>query len=524
MGYSIRTKDGIVINNIPDNIPKDDPSLKKRVEDIRASRGMETPPTALESVGRGLSSIARGVAVPATGAALGGALAGPPGAIAGSLVLPAAELVSKGAGALGFNLGSPYELAQRGLTKLGFPEPRTGLERAAQAGGEALGGVGGQLGALSRLATTANTPVGRNIAAQLSALPERQLAASVPVGATAQAVGETTESPTLGMLAGVGAALPFGIKAPRQTERIPTIDELKKQSNILYEEAKNSGVVFKKEPFKNFVNQLEEKVDDMGLDADIQPAAFKALKRFKEASNANNSLKEIEKLRRIARGAAGSTNDSERTIAKTIIDDLDDFVETADPTEMLAGTKEGLDAIKNARNTWKLAKKGEILDDIFNSAELRAEANFNQSGMENALRGKLVKLADNKKLMRTFSPDEQEAITVAAKGGAMQNFYRRLGKYAPTSAIPTGVGAGLGGAAGAAIGGPAGAFIGGATVPAIGAAARQRATTLGLREFQKLEDMLKLGRAPLARPTPGQILGTRSGLMGLEQGLLQPDE
>ena len=132
---------------------------------------------------------------------------------------------------------------------------------------------------------------------------------------------------------------------------------------------------------------------------------------------------------------------------------------------MLAGTKEGLDAIKNARNTWKLAKKGEILDDIFNSAELRAEANFNQSGMENALRGKLVKLADNKKLMRTFSPDEQEAITVAAKGGAMQNFYRRLGKYAPTSAIPTGVGAGLGGAAGAAIGGPAGAFIGGAAVP-----------------------------------------------------------
>ena len=28
MTYSIQTKDGIVINNIPDNIPEDDPSLK----------------------------------------------------------------------------------------------------------------------------------------------------------------------------------------------------------------------------------------------------------------------------------------------------------------------------------------------------------------------------------------------------------------------------------------------------------------------------------------------------------------
>lgn len=38
MPYSITTKDGIVINNIPDNVPKDDPSLKARVAQIRSSR------------------------------------------------------------------------------------------------------------------------------------------------------------------------------------------------------------------------------------------------------------------------------------------------------------------------------------------------------------------------------------------------------------------------------------------------------------------------------------------------------
>lgn len=38
MAYSITTKDGITINNIPDNVAKDDPSLKARVAQIRAGR------------------------------------------------------------------------------------------------------------------------------------------------------------------------------------------------------------------------------------------------------------------------------------------------------------------------------------------------------------------------------------------------------------------------------------------------------------------------------------------------------
>lgn len=46
MPYSIRTKDGIVINNIPDNVPRDDQSLKDRVAQARAQRegqGSTTP-------------------------------------------------------------------------------------------------------------------------------------------------------------------------------------------------------------------------------------------------------------------------------------------------------------------------------------------------------------------------------------------------------------------------------------------------------------------------------------------------
>lgn len=44
MPYTIQTKDGITINNIPDDIAKDDPSLKQRVADIRAQRASGNMP------------------------------------------------------------------------------------------------------------------------------------------------------------------------------------------------------------------------------------------------------------------------------------------------------------------------------------------------------------------------------------------------------------------------------------------------------------------------------------------------
>jgi hypothetical protein len=53
MPYSIITKDGIKINNIPDNIPRDDISLKNKVAQIRAKQSpdswMPTPENLAQS-------------------------------------------------------------------------------------------------------------------------------------------------------------------------------------------------------------------------------------------------------------------------------------------------------------------------------------------------------------------------------------------------------------------------------------------------------------------------------------------
>jgi hypothetical protein len=459
-----------------------------------------------EKFGRGLSSIARGAAVPVTGAIAGGALAGPPGALAGALALPAAELLTKGLNTLlpdRYDISSPTAQVEKGLTKLGFPQPETRTERMLQVGGSALGGVGSQVGALGQLAKTATTPVGRGIAQTLSQQPARQVAAALPAGATSQYVTEESGSPLAGAAAGILTSIPFSMGA-KGILQAPTVQELKGQAGQQYKFAEEAGAVFKRNAYNKFSTGLESTLRKEGLDKTLHPRVFAALERIKDTKNSNVSLENMEILRRIGQSAGSSIDASERRLASILVDNLDDFVENAQLAQLTKGSPEAIRALTDARELWKRAKKTEIIDDLKASAELRAEANYNQSGIENALRRKLVNLADNPRKLRTFSQEEQELIKSTAKGGSVQNALRLLGKLSPTGAIP----AAIGGGAGFALGGPYGAVI----LPMLGGAARQGATQLGLRNIEQLRNRLALGYQPIPQVSTRGLIGSREAI------------
>ena len=491
-------------NLVPSNdLPLELPTINVVPEDDLPSSILKKQKSMTEQIGRGLSSIARGAAVPVTGAIAGGALAGPPGAIAGSLALPAAELLTRGINALlpnQYNIPSPTSTVEKGLTKLGFPQPETQVERALQVGGGALGGVGGQVGALGQLAKTATTPIGRGIAQTLSQQPARQVAAALPVGATSQYVAEETGSPTLGMAAGIAAGIPF-VMGAKGTLQAPTVQELKGQAGQQYKFAEDVGAVFKKNYYNQFANKIESTLAKEGLDKTLQPRVYAALERIKDTKGSNVTLENMEILRRIGQAAGSSVDASERRLASILVDNLDDFVETAQPGQLAKGSSEAVRALTDARDLWKRAKKTEIIDDLVSSADLRAEANFSQSGMENALRRKLVNLADNPKALRAFTKEEQNAIRVAAKGGPTQNLLRFIGKLAPTGIVSGGGSVGLGYLAG----GPIGAI----GLPLAGGIARQGATQLGLRNIEQLRNRLATGNAPIPQISTRSLIGGR---------------
>lgn len=494
----------VPLEDLPSNlVPASDLPTNIVPEDDLPTSILKKERSLTEKIGRGLSSVARGAAVPLTGAAAGGALAGPAGAVAGSLALPAAELITKGLNAVlpdKYDIPSPTAQVEKGLTRLGFPQPETQTERALQVGGGALGGVGGQVGALGQLAKTAASPVARGVAQTLSQQPVRQVAAALPVGATSQYVAEETGSPTLGLAAGVAAGIPFAMGA-KGTLQAPTVQELKGQAGQQYKFAEDVGAVFKKNSYNQFANKLESTLAKEGLDKALQPRVFAALERIKDTKNSNVTLENMEILRRISQAAGSSADASERRLASIMVDNLDDFVETAQPSQLAKGSSEAVSALTDARELWKRAKKTEIIDDLVASAELRADANFSQSGMENALRRKLVNLADNPKALRAFTKEEQNAIKVAAKGGPVQNVLRLVGKLAPTGIVSGGGSVGLGYLAG----GP----IGAVGLPIIGGAARKGAEQLGLRNIEQLRNRLATGNVPIPQVTPRSLIGAR---------------
>jgi len=494
----------VPLEDLPSNlVPASDLPSSIVPEDDLPTSILKKERSMTEKIGRGLSSIARGAAVPVTGALAGGTLAGPAGAVAGSLALPAAELITKGLNAVlpdKYDIPSPTAQVEKGLTRLGFPQPETQTERALQVGGGALGGVAGQVGALGQLAQTATSPVARGVAQTLSQQPVRQVAAALPVGATSQYVAEETGSPLVGMAAGIAAGIPFAMGA-KGTLQAPTVQELKGQAGQQYKFAEDVGAVFKKNSYNQFANKLESTLAKEGLDKTLQPRVFAALERIKDTKGGNVSLENMEILRRIGQSAGSSIDASERRLASILVDNLDDFVETAQPSQLAKGSSEAVRALTDARDLWKRAKKTEIIDDLVASAELRAEANYSQSGIENALRRKLVNLADNPKKLRAFTKEEQAIIKSTAKGGSIQNALRFIGKLAPTGVVSGGVSVG----GGALIGGTPGAVI----VPVVGSLARKGAEQLGLRNIEQLRNRLATGNAPIPQVSTRGLIGAR---------------
>ena len=446
---------------------------------------------------RGAGLAARGAAPVVAGAVLGAPL-GPVGSLAGMLTLPAAEIATQAANVVlpqQYQIPSPAGAVENLLTKIGFPVPETTGERAIQAGGSALTGTAGQLVTLPTLAKTATTELGRNVATQLSQQPGRQLAASVPAAMASQTVAEETGSPVAGMVAGMVTSAPFGIGVkPTQVEQVPSISQLKQLSSRLYKISEDAGVVYKPEAFDNFVGGLD-------LEANARTGAFKGYSKREHTGISNvladmkdelskpQTLESIDSLRQSVLSVAMKPGASgqEKMIAGNIIDRIDKFIENTSGRMLVRDDTKAIETLKEARSLWKQAKKAEILDDVFESAEIR-QARYSQSGFENALRGKLITLADNPALMKSFSKTEQDAIKAAAKGGNVQNFLRWAGKLTPSSVV-----AGAGGSyLGASLFGPAGAVI----APVVGYGSRLGAERMQTQQFRRLEDMLKLGRQP----------------------------
>jgi hypothetical protein len=247
MAYSITTKDGITINNIPDDVAPDSPELKARVAAIRAGGGassLEAPvqapaPAPAQTTLSGLASaVTRGLALPAAGAAAGAAMGAPfagvgavPGAIAGAGAATLAQVVGDPIVSTINNLfGTQYTMPTDAmadlLTRVGVPQARTQAEKIVQATAAGASGAGGMAAAGRAIQTAAGqaAPVTREVGRMLAAQPVAQVAG----GAGAGVAGQVAKEMGVGQVGQIAASLAGGVAGAKMaTTRIqPTAAQL----------------------------------------------------------------------------------------------------------------------------------------------------------------------------------------------------------------------------------------------------------------------------------------------------------
>jgi hypothetical protein len=249
MPYSITTKDGITINNIPDDVVPDSPDLKARVAAIRADQtppemrvevtGSPTEQPEPSTTATGLAGAAtRGLALPAAGAALGAAIGAPfagvgaiPGAIAGAGAATLAGVVGDPiVGSINSLLGTKYTLPTQAmedlLTRLGVPEAKTQAERIVQTTVAGAAGAGGMAAAGKAIQTAAGAaaPVTREVGRMLATQPAAQIAG----GAGAGLAGQTAKEMGVGPVGQIAASLLGGVAGAKlaTTKIQPTATQL----------------------------------------------------------------------------------------------------------------------------------------------------------------------------------------------------------------------------------------------------------------------------------------------------------
>lgn len=330
------------------------------------------------------------------------------------------------------------------LTGAGLPMPETGVERAAQAGMQALTGAAGMARALP------GTVFGQDLA--------RQLPAAAVTGATAEPIAEKTKEITGSDLAataaGVGLGALLGSSAGRGVgslidridagkQPVATIDSVRQAAQRAYNSVSEQGIVLGQPSAQAMVKNVRNALDDARYLPENAPDVQNVLKRFEAVTSRGNvKFDDIDQLRQMANDLKANQDPNIRRLSGVMVKEIDDFVARLSPKDVVAGEggiDEAVKTLSNARKDWRNLSRATTIDDILNTAEVRA-SNPNASESE-LIRQGFIRLAANKEKMRVFSQDEQNAIKAVAKGGSLDPLLSFVAKFDPTRRNVLGAGA-----------------------------------------------------------------------------------
>jgi hypothetical protein len=304
----------------------------------------------------------------------------------------------------------------------------------------------------------------------------RMMGSAAPIAQEAGQAAMQTAKPVVSQMAQALRREPSILKTA------PTAESLAQRSSQLFTAAKESGVELNAKDFAKNMASIGKDLRNEGYDPRLYPKLSVALDEMAQAGIPKD-FNELSTLRKFVMGAQKSADPEERRLATMLKSDFDEYVANIPESSVVGGSKEGLKAWKEARDTYTKLSKSDVFTEMLENAQLD-KSKFSMSGVENSLAQQLRQLAKNDKKMRLFTAEEQEAIKKAAKGGVGQNALRFIGKFAPTSAVSS-----IPALLATSVSGPVGLAATGAAM-----GARVGATQMRKSDVNKLAALMRAGK------------------------------
>jgi len=337
----------------------------------------------------------------------------------------------------------------------------------------------------------------------------RKAAMTVVPALASETAGQATKGTAAEPYARGAAALIGGVAASGKNANVakapkmaaPTEQELAAQSSAFYRKAEQAGITIKPESFNRVVQNVELAAGR--LNKDLRPNTAGIVDDVMALKGKPVTLQELDELRQVVGQSMKNAQPQDVRTLERIKGVLDNYADNAVTAADITGDIKGFEYIKEGRKLWAKKAKVATINEMVEKAKNQA------TGYENGLVIQFRQLANNKKRLRQFSPEEQKMIIDVARRGTAHGVLRAVGMLSPNSTFGglmtggVGVGAGL---------------VPGALIAGAGLAAKAGAGALTRGKVDAVQRAVATGVVPKAGPQPINIDALVRTLLAAQSG------
>jgi hypothetical protein len=248
---------------------------------------------------------------------------------------------------------------------------------------------------------------------------------------------------------GVDAAIRTAAKSA------PATAAIKEASDRMFTEAAEAGISIKPDAYKSFVNRLIRDARSKGADPKLTPEIIRVIQRLQQNADRPKTLKELDMLRHVIRLAGDGGKSGVKTMAETMENSLDDWLENLPDHAVKGGDARTLgQTLKEARELLGQSRRAGLIEKIMEKAKIA------EGGFGNGLKTGFRSLLDDDAAMRGFSDIDRRAMEAVLAGAAPERILRFLSKE--SEGVTPSVAAAVGVLAGEVPGAVGGALLPGA--------------------------------------------------------------